>query len=74
MRVLIQVNTSGEPQKYGLDPDEVVNFAREILSMGLSGDYEYAIEEGATELRLGRALFGPRPIPDSFYRPQADSR
>lgn len=30
------------------------------LSMGMSGDYEVAIEEGATMIRLGRALFGPR--------------
>jgi hypothetical protein len=31
------------------------------LSMGMSGDYEVAIEEGATIVRLGQALFGPRP-------------
>ena len=31
------------------------------LSMGMSGDYEVAIEEGATHVRLGTALFGPRP-------------
>ena len=31
------------------------------LSMGMSGDFEEAIEEGATLLRLGTALFGPRP-------------
>jgi uncharacterized pyridoxal phosphate-containing UPF0001 family protein len=30
------------------------------LSMGMSGDYEVAIEEGATMVRLGTALFGPR--------------
>jgi hypothetical protein len=30
------------------------------LSMGMSDDYEVAIEEGATLVRLGRALFGPR--------------
>ena len=30
------------------------------LSMGMSGDYEIAIEEGATLIRLGTALFGPR--------------
>jgi pyridoxal phosphate enzyme (YggS family) len=30
------------------------------LSMGMSDDYEVAIEEGATMIRLGRALFGPR--------------
>ena len=31
-----------------------------VLSMGMSGDFEIAIEEGATEVRLGRALFGER--------------
>ena len=30
------------------------------LSMGMSGDYGMAVEEGATMLRLGTALFGPR--------------
>jgi pyridoxal phosphate enzyme (YggS family) len=33
------------------------------LSMGMSGDFEVAVEEGATILRLGTALFGPRPKP-----------
>ena len=31
------------------------------LSMGMSGDFEVAIEEGATIIRLGTALFGERP-------------
>jgi len=31
------------------------------LSMGMSGDYEVAVEEGATMIRLGTALFGERP-------------
>ncbi|MEA2452546.1 MAG: dependent protein [Actinomycetota bacterium] len=30
------------------------------LSMGMSGDFEVAIEEGATVVRVGRAIFGPR--------------
>ena len=32
-----------------------------ILSMGMSGDYEAAVRAGSTMLRLGTALFGPRP-------------
>jgi len=32
----------------------------EYLSMGMSADYEVAIEEGATMVRLGTTLFGPR--------------
>jgi PLP dependent protein len=31
------------------------------LSMGMSGDFEMAIEEGATLIRIGTAIFGPRP-------------
>lgn len=34
-----------------------------VLSMGMSHDFELAIEEGATLIRLGAALFGPRPAP-----------
>jgi uncharacterized pyridoxal phosphate-containing UPF0001 family protein len=33
------------------------------LSMGMSDDYEAAVEEGATIVRVGRALFGERPAP-----------
>ena len=32
------------------------------LSMGMTEDYEIAVEEGATLLRIGRAIFGPRAI------------
>ena len=35
--------------------------ALDTLSMGMSADYAAAIEEGATLIRLGTALFGPRP-------------
>ncbi len=31
------------------------------LSMGMTDDFEVAVEEGATLVRIGRALFGPRP-------------
>ncbi len=34
------------------------------LSMGMSDDYEVAVEEGATIVRVGRALFGERPHHD----------
>ena len=39
------------------------------LSMGMSSDFELAVAEGATIVRLGRALFGPRPGADV---PRAD--
>ncbi len=117
----VQVNTSGEASKYGLPPEEVASFLRELrpfsalrvrglmtlalfsseahlvrdcfvtlrglrdrlrqnlpegitldeLSMGMSGDYEIAIEEGATVVRVGQAIFGARAIPDSYYWPTA---
>lgn len=41
------------------------------LSMGMSGDFEIAIEEGATVVRVGQAIFGARPLPDSHYWPGA---
>jgi len=117
--VFVQVNTSGEVSKYGLQPDQTAAFLRELpafsglrvrglmtlalfsaeaarvrecfillrtlrdqlrqdapagigldeLSMGMSGDYEIAIEEGATVVRVGQAIFGARNTPDSYYWP-----
>ncbi|HEY9272746.1 MULTISPECIES: YggS family pyridoxal phosphate-dependent enzyme [Achromobacter] len=117
--VFVQVNTSGEASKYGLQPEETAAFLRELpafsglrvrglmtlalfsaeavrvrecfvllrtlrdqlrqdapagigldeLSMGMSGDYEIAIEEGATVVRVGQAIFGARNTPDSYYWP-----
>lgn len=107
VRVLVQVNTSGEPSKGGFTLEELRTVAprlaaargvdvrgtmtmapyeaseavlREVfgrcrdaagllreaglqateLSMGMSGDYEVAVEEGATLVRLGTILFGER--------------
>lgn len=95
---LVQVNIGREPQKSGVDPDElpallsycdkaglvidglmcIPPFAEDPrfyfqqlrdladthglwqLSMGMSSDYEIAIEEGATFVRVGSALFGDR--------------
>lgn len=37
------------------------------LSMGMSGDLEIAIAEGATIIRVGTAIFGKRKYPDSYY-------
>ncbi|MED4603631.1 YggS family pyridoxal phosphate-dependent enzyme [Paenibacillus validus] len=104
----IQLNVSGEESKYGLEPESLISFVREIrgmdsiriaglmtmapyeaeaeetrpvfrglrewrdrlndagvldyevseLSMGMSNDYEVAIEEGATWVRLGSILVG----------------
>ncbi len=114
--VYIQVNTSGETSKYGLQPDALLPFVDAIhrftrlqprglmtlallssdmakvrpcftllrslreqavkhhpglteLSMGMTGDFEQAIEEGATVVRVGQAIFGKRPTPDGHYWP-----
>lgn len=107
---LVQVNITGDEQKYGLDPEETHDYLdhcaqyeslsirglmamasfvddpedvrgefREIrtlfetydatgnpqvemeeLSIGMSNDFEVAVEEGSTMVRLGSAIFGPR--------------
>ncbi|KOF54078.1 MULTISPECIES: YggS family pyridoxal phosphate-dependent enzyme [unclassified Achromobacter] len=112
--VLVQVKTSSEPTKSGLDPAQAPEFLRRVagdyptlkvrglmtlaenspdplavracfrrlrelrdalraadiagveldrLSMGMSGDFELAIEEGSTEVRIGTAIFGARAYP-----------
>jgi pyridoxal phosphate enzyme (YggS family) len=106
--VLVEVNISGEPTKYGVAPDGALTLVEAIaglpglaldglmtvggrverpdearrgfaglralrdrleasaglglpeLSMGMSGDFEAAIAEGSTMVRVGTALFGPR--------------
>jgi hypothetical protein len=111
MKILIEVNVSGEETKSGIPLIESVHLIRDIaalnnlsiqglmtmppwfddpedarpyfaalrelrdrvideniarvemreLSMGMSGDYEVAVEEGATIVRVGRSIFGERP-------------
>lgn len=39
----------------------------DILSMGMSGDFKVSIEEGATIIRVGTSVFGPRYLPDEYY-------
>jgi len=116
--VYVQVNSSGETSKFGLEPTEVPAFLKALptysslrvrglmtlaahtedearirecfrlmrslrdaglqagtigdgqLSMGMSGDFELAIEGGSTCVRVGQAIFGPRPTPDSHYWPE----
>lgn len=117
--VFVQVNTSHEEQKYGLPPEDVISFLRELpsyetlkiqglmtlalfttdtervrqcfraladlrdqirqtdpdligpglLSMGMSGDYEVAVEEGSNCVRVGQAIFGARAKSDHSYWP-----
>ncbi|XP_021809289.1 pyridoxal phosphate homeostasis protein-like [Prunus avium] len=109
LKVLVQVNTSGEISKSGIDPSDCVELAKHVkfqcpnlefsglmtigmpdytstpenfrmlskcraqvckaldmaeehceLSMGMSGDFEQAIEMGSTNVRIGSTIFGPR--------------
>ncbi len=39
------------------------------LSMGMSGDFEISIEEGANVVRVGQAIFGARPTGNAYYWP-----
>lgn len=121
--VFVQVNSSSEASKYGLEPEEVPNFVRDLepfhslrvrglmtlalfstdadavracfvrmrelrdrlrqevadpsmfaeLSMGMSGDYEMAVEEGATTVRVGQAIFGGRTTGPTDYWPGVTS-
>lgn len=114
--VFVQVNTSGEASKYGLQPDELMPFVERLgeyprlkpqglmtlaifsaeadrvricfrmlrelrdravavhssltrLSMGMTADFEIAIEEGSDVVRVGQAIFGARPTSDGTYWP-----
>ena len=70
--VLIEVNIGGEATKSGIYPGERVRplfrklrelserFKLPELSMGMSHDFEVAVEEGATMVRIGTSLFGER--------------
>jgi pyridoxal phosphate enzyme (YggS family) len=53
----------GEPRRWFAALRELgTRSALPELSMGMSGDYEVAVEEGATMVRVGRALFGARRL------------
>jgi len=51
--------------------DEPGGSGLERLSMGMSGDFEIAVEEGSTEVRIGTAIFGTRVYGDSHYWPES---
>lgn len=46
---------------------QIPNTSFSELSMGMSNDLELAIREGSTMVRVGTAIFGARPYPDSYY-------
>ena len=62
-------NSAEENRKYfrkmyklfiDIDSQKIDNSSMSILSMGMSDDFDIAVEEGATLIRLGTALFGKR--------------
>jgi PLP dependent protein len=53
--------------------EEILGAPLPHLSMGMSGDFEMAIEEGATIVRVGTALFGPRKSRAGVAPPEAES-
>jgi PLP dependent protein len=52
-----------------LRQDAPAGMALNELSMGMSGDFEIAIEEGSTVVRVGQAIYGTRSLPDSYFWP-----
>ena len=45
----------------------------DILSMGMSGDYEIAAQEGATHVRIGSAIFGARTYQENNLKGETHS-
>ena len=43
-----------------IDKKNINNITMSVLSMGMTGDYEVAIQEGATMVRVGTGIFGAR--------------
>ena len=63
---LMTVGPTGEPAEAARDGFRVVrglvdDLGLGVCSMGMSGDLVVAVEEGSTQVRVGTALFGPRP-------------
>jgi pyridoxal phosphate enzyme (YggS family) len=58
---LMAIPPVGDPRKHFRRLREIRDqVGLEHLSMGMSEDFEIAIEEGSTMVRIGRAIFGPR--------------
>lgn len=51
--------------KDSINEKEILPYKMDVLSMGMTGDYEVAIEEGATFVRVGTGIFGARQYPIS---------
>jgi len=67
---LVAVPDHGAPAFPGeLRQETPAGMGVDEMSMGMSGDFELAIEEGATVVRVGQAIFGARATPNSHYWP-----
>ena len=64
VRACFRLLKSIQQQIIGL---KISNVEMNELSMGMSGDMETAIEDAATIIRVGTAVFGQRIYPDSYY-------
>ncbi len=49
--------------------EDIDRVQMKYLSMGMSNDYQIAIEEGGNMVRVGTAIFGARNTPDAYYWP-----
>ena len=49
-----------------IDNQNIDNVSMDILSMGMTGDFEVAIEEGATMVRIGTGIFGKRDYQNTY--------
>lgn len=59
-------------RELALEGERILGAPLTVLSMGMSGDFEVAIEEGSTLVRIGTALFGDRPRPVRTATPDND--
>jgi PLP dependent protein len=72
VRGLMTVAPAGEPEAARMVFRRLAELAAALhldeLSMGMTADLEIAVQEGATIVRIGQALFGPRPGPPNLRR------
>ncbi len=57
---LTQVQQEFRKLKDTFDSLQIIHECLEVISMGMSGDYQLAIEEGSTMVRIGNSIFGAR--------------
>ena len=62
-----------ELKAQGLIAAESADFRLPVLSMGMSGDFETAIEEGATMVRVGTSIFGARDYTQKARQPGGET-